>query len=281
MSARHTVLVTGASSGLGRCCALMLARSGYTVLAGVRRDEDGEQVAAAAAPGTVRPLRFDVTDADSVRDAAAQADRLGGVWGLVNNAGICVSAPMECLPVDELRRQLEINVVGQVAVTQALLPQLRGHRGRIVNVTSGLGSLAVPYMGAYAMAQFAKEAMSDALRRELVPHGVRVAVVQPGAILTPIWDKLENTADDVLARNPDVADTYRTVFTRFVRSNTQGARDSATTPDDVARAVLRALSARRPRTRYPVGPDARSAVRLSRLLPDRLLDRRFVPLTHA
>ncbi|ANY07759.1 SDR family oxidoreductase [Pseudonocardia sp. HH130630-07] len=280
MSARGTVLVTGASSGLGRHCALTLARSGFTVLAGVRRGTDGERIAADARPGAVHPLRFDVTDEDAVRAAAAEAERLGGIRGLVNNAGICVSAPLECLPPDELRRQLEINVVGQVSVTQAFLPQLRRHRGRIVNVTSGLGSLAVPYMGAYAMAQFAKEAMSDALRRELAPLGVRVSVVQPGAILTPIWDKVSDTADEVLARSPDVADTYRDVFTRFLRGNAEGARTSRTTPDDVARAVLRALTAARPRTRYPVGRDARSAVRLARLLPDGLLDRRFVPLTH-
>lgn len=273
------VVVTGASSGLGRQAVLTLARKGHVVVAGVRRLPDGESVAAEAPAGSVIPVHLDVTDeASLVLAAKTVGERAGGAKALVNNAGICVSAPVECVPADRLRDQLETNVLGQVAVTQAFLPQLREARGRVVNVTSGLGSLVVPYLGPYAMAQFAKEAMSDALRRELAPWGISVSVVQPGAILTPIWGKLADTSGSVLDGSPR-GGHYRVPFERFLKANEAGARASTTSANDFAEAVLHALTARRPRTRYRVGKDSRAAARLARLLPDRLLDRRFTALT--
>ncbi|MGH3858967.1 SDR family oxidoreductase [Actinokineospora sp.] len=276
--AGRTVLVTGASSGLGREAALGLARAGFQVVAGVRALDDGERLAEEAA-ARLRPVLLDVTEPESVAAAAEQVARAVGVrglWGLVNNAGICVSAPLECVAPEVLRRQLDVNVVGQLAVTQAVLPLLRDARGRVVNVTSGVGNVAVPYLGAYAAAQFAKEGMSDALRRELRPLGVDVSVVQPGSIMTPIWGKIAESGHDVLDRVPaEIADLYRESFPRFLEANEKTAIASKTTPADFARTVRRALTAARPKTRYRVGTDARTVAVLARLLPDSLLDRQF------
>ncbi|XMN04742.1 SDR family oxidoreductase [Streptomyces griseobrunneus] len=272
------VLVTGASSGLGHTCALQLARVGFRVFAGVRRTHDGEELAALSPSGRIRPVRVDVTDEESVAAAVKEvtAETGGsGLWGLVNNAGIAVSAPLECVTPQRMRQQLDTNVIGQLAVTQGFLPQLRRSGGRIVNVTSGLGSVALPFLGAYAAAQFAKEAMSDVLRRELRRSGVGVCVVQPGAIMTPIWGKLTESArrdfDDL---PPEVTEPYRTAFGRFLDANEQQT-GTGTSPEDFARTVYRALTAAEPRTRYQVGKDARSFHVLKRVLPDRALDRRF------
>ncbi|KPC64062.1 short-chain dehydrogenase [Streptomyces chattanoogensis] len=281
--AGRTVVVTGASSGLGKECALRLAERGFRVFAGVRRAEDGERLRAEAPSASLRPVLIDVTDEESVRAAAAEAAGSTGergVWALVNNAGTCVSAPLECVPPERLRQQLDTNVVGALAVTQAFLPQLRQSRGRIVNVSSGLGSVALPYLGAYAAGQFAKEGMSDALRRELRPFGVSVSVVKPGAIATPIWDKVREAGQEILDGAPeDIAALYRASFARFLQMNEERAQSSTTRPEDFARTVFRALTAPRPRTRYCVGSDARAAARLARLLPDTVLDRGFRAVT--
>lgn len=280
----RAVLVTGASTGLGRACALHLERAGFRVFAGVRKESDGEEVAAGAVHGRIEPVRIDVTDGPSVREAAAHvAGRLGAdrpLWALVNNAGVCVSAPLECVSPERLRWQLETNVVGQLAVTQAFLPQLRRSGGRIVNVTSGLGTVAIPFLGAYSAAQFAKEAMSDVLRRELRDFGVAVSVVQPGAIMTPIWQKVSEVARDALrSADGDVAALYRARFERFLAHNEQQAAESRTTSQDMAEAVHRALTEARPRTRYRVGADVRRLSLLARLLPDPLLDRYLRPVS--
>ncbi|MGD3108653.1 SDR family oxidoreductase [Streptomyces sp. YGL11-2] len=275
--AGRAVVITGASTGLGEECALQLARRGFRVFAGVRTAADGERLRAVAPSARLRPVLMDVTDEDSLRAAANEvAGIMGeqGVWGLLNNAGTCLAAPLECVPPERLRQQLDTNVVGAVATTQAFLPQLRRSRGRIVTVSSGLGSLAVPYLGAYAAGQFAKEGISDALRRELRPFGVSVSVVKPGAIATPIWDKVREAGEEVLdGAAADIAGRYRASFERFLRRNEERARSSTTRPEDFARAVFRALTAHRPQTRYCVGPDARAAAVLSRLLPDTVLDR--------
>ncbi|MFH9606526.1 SDR family oxidoreductase [Streptomyces sp. NPDC017448] len=276
------VLVTGASSGLGRACALQLARVGFRVFAGVRRLPQGEELAALSPSGRIRPVRIDVTDEESV--AAAVKEITGetggaGLWGLVNNAGIAVSAPLECVTPERMRQQFDTNVIGQLTVTQGALPLLRRSGGRVVNVTSGLGSVAMPFLGAYAAAQFAKEAMSDVLRRELRRSGVGVCVVQPGAITTPIWGKLTDAArrdfDDV---PPEAAAPYRTAFGRFLDASDQQT-DTGTRPEDFARTVFRALTSDRPRTRYQVGKDARSLYLLKRVLSDRAMDRRLRAIT--
>ncbi|MEU1901591.1 SDR family oxidoreductase [Nocardiopsis dassonvillei] len=273
----RAVVVTGASSGLGREAALELEDHGFHVVAGVRRDEDGEKLVAESLHGRLVHQRVDVTDEESVVSCARFCEReFGGLWGLVNNAGICVSAPLEAVSSERMRDQLETNVVGQLAMIRAHLPLLRRQRGRIVNVTSGLGRVAVPYMGAYSAAQFAKEAMSDALRREVASSGVRVSVVQPGAILTPIWGKVSDVGSRALRdAPPEVAALYRITFERFLEANARQAVDSDTTPEEFARAVARALTEGNPRTRYRVGADSRLVNAMSRVLPDRLLDRYF------
>ena len=165
-------------------------------------------------------------------------------------------------------------------MVRAHLPLLRRSRGRIVNVTSGLGKAAVPYLGAYAAAQFAKEAMSDALRRELTPSGVRVSIVAPGAILTPIWNKVSEAGEQVLRDAPPAAaDLYQESFKAFLAGNGQQVLASRTSPEDFARAVVRALTDARPRTRYWVGADARRMGRIAWLLPDFLMDRYFGGIT--
>lgn len=275
----RTVLITGASSGLGRACALHLAGAGFTVIGGVRRADDGASLEADGPAGRVTSVVIDVTDEEQVARTVPQvAERVGegGLWGLVNNAGISVSAPLECVSTELLRRQLEINVVGQLSVTRAFLPLLRRSRGRLVNVTSGLGTVAIPYLGAYSAAQFAKEAMSDALRRELAPFGISVSVVAPGAVMTPIWPKIMADGRAALAQAPaDVADLYRDTFLRFLDGNEAGARASRTRPAHVARAVEDAVRSTRPRTRYRVGTDVVRGSLLARFLPDRLLDTMF------
>ena len=191
MQNSKAVLVTGASSGIGKECALRLASSGFRVFAGVRKNEDGEQLKAGAS-GSVTPVLLDVTDSASIANAAQSISRglgAGGLHGLVNNAGIAVAGPLEMLPPEALRRQLNVNVVGQIAVTQAFLPMLRAARGRVIIMGSILGRLALPFVGAYSAAKFALEALAESLAMEVRPFGVSVSIIEPGNIATPIWSK--------------------------------------------------------------------------------------------
>jgi NAD(P)-dependent dehydrogenase (short-subunit alcohol dehydrogenase family) len=254
-----TVLVTGASTGIGRATALTLAASGTSVLAGVRRLQD-------APPGTT-PVLLDVTDAERV----GALREIAQLDGLVNNAGIAVSGPLEYLPLAELRRQLEVNVIGQLAVTQAVLEPLRRARGRIVNVSSIGGRVALPLYGPYSASKFALEALSDSLRREL--RGVvRVIVVEPGAMATPIWDRGIATADALYAEMPPAAHERYGELVRVMRGQAEVLGREGDPPERVAETIVRALTARRPRTRYVVGRDAQIQAALARALPGRALD---------
>jgi NAD(P)-dependent dehydrogenase (short-subunit alcohol dehydrogenase family) len=253
-------MITGASSGIGAACASRLAAAGWRVLAGVRRPGD-------APPGTTEVI-LDVTDPDAVaqlRQAGTDPGGLSlGLAGLVNNAGVGVATPLEDLPLDELRRQLEVNVVGQLAVTQAVLPALRAARGRIVIMGSIGGRSALPFLGGYAMTKHALEAMADSLRVELAPDGIEVSIVEPGTIATAIWTKPQPLADRV-------SDRYRLRLDRF--RLVAASRSSRAAPADrVAAAVEHALTAQRPKTRYVVGRDARIRTAIE-WLPDRLRDR--------
>ena len=175
--------------------------------------------------------------------------------------------------MDVMRTQLETNVVGALAVSQRFLPLLRASGGRIVNVSSGIGNVAPPYLGAYAASQFAKEGLSDALRRELRPLGVSVSVIQPGAVDTPIWGKMRESADEILAAAPaEVVETYRARFIAFLNMNEVRAQASKTTTADYADAVAAALAAKRPKTRYRVGVDSWSSALARRMVPDRMMD---------
>jgi NAD(P)-dependent dehydrogenase (short-subunit alcohol dehydrogenase family) len=255
-------LVTGASTGIGRACATHLAGLGFEVLAGVRNEPD-------APPGT-EPVRLDVTAAG---DVTAVAQRVGPrLDALVNNAGIAVSGPIEVLPIEEWRRQLEVNVIGQVAVTRALLPALLQARGRIVNISSISGRFALPMVAPYAASKFALEAVSDCLRREVGPFGVQVACVEPGAIATPVWGKSRAEGERLVAEMPtDARRRYDTLINAIRRQTERMERDGLP-PAAVADVVGHAVTARRPRTRYVVGREARVRAVAARLLPDRALD---------
>jgi NAD(P)-dependent dehydrogenase (short-subunit alcohol dehydrogenase family) len=265
-------VVTGASSGIGHATARALAARGFHVLAGVRRDEDAEGIAEEG----IEPIIVDITDPAQV---TALAERAGGdpqdrrLGALVNNAGIAVTAPVETIPVEEWRRQFEVNFFGHVAVTQALLPALLAARGRIVNVSSIGGRVASPTFGAYAGSKFALEAMSDALRREVGRLGVRVIVVEPGTVATPIWGKGMATAQELLAGMPDEQKVrYRDVIAAAIKQ-AQTLERNGIDPADAARVIADAIEAPKPRTRYLIGRDAKIMGRLAWLLPDRVLDR--------
>jgi NAD(P)-dependent dehydrogenase (short-subunit alcohol dehydrogenase family) len=269
MAADGTVVVTGASSGIGEACARGLAQRGFRVLAGVRGDADAERVA--ALHDRVEPARVDVTDQATV-DALKERVGDGPLAGLVNNAGISVSGPLEFVPLDEWRRQLEVNVIGQVAVTQALLPALRRGRGRIVNIGSVGGRVAVPLLSPYAASKFALEGITDSLRRELAPLGVHVSIVEPGAIATRIWEKGVAAADELMAGAPPEAEEVYGPTIAAIRAEAGKAAADAVPPEEVAKVVEHALTAPKPRTRYPVGRDAKQRIRASALLPDRAFD---------
>ena len=234
----------------------MLAR-GWTVYASVRRTGD--------APEGATELVFDVTDPVAIGHAATQVQQLDA---LVDNAGVAIAAPLEFLPPNELTRQLDVNVVGQLRVLQAFLPLLRASRGRVVLMGSIAGRSALPFLGAYAMSKFALEAMADSLRVELSPWGIQVAIVQPGTIATPIWTKPQRSVADL---PPDAAELYGPRLERF-RALAASRAAKAAPVESVAAAVEHALTAAKPKTRYIVGPDAKKRARVQRL-PDRLRDR--------
>jgi len=274
-----TALVTGASTGIGQATALRLARAGWTVLAGVRDDAAGSRVAAEAAErggATVEPIALDVTDARQIADAASLlASRDGSGPGrldaLVNNAGIGVGGPLELIPIDDVRRQLDVNVVGQVAVTQAMLPALRAARGRIVFVSSVGGRVAMAFTAPYAASKHAIEAIGDALRVELRTSGVQVALVEPGSVATPIWDKGRAEAKDF-----EVPDELRQQYGHIPEAIDRMLRSTGergVPPEHVAETIERAVRARRMRARYVVGRDARAMIVIRRLLPDLVFDR--------
>jgi NAD(P)-dependent dehydrogenase (short-subunit alcohol dehydrogenase family) len=255
---RRSVLITGASSGIGASCAGRLAGKGWQVFACVR--ERG------AAPAGTTELILDVTDAGAIEAAAAAVgERLDG---LVDNAGIAIAAPLEHLPLDELRRQLEVNVVGQLAVTQALLPALRAAKGRVVIVGSIAGTSALPFLGPYATSKFALEAMADSLRVELAPEGIHVSLIRPGTIATPIWSKPQPLADTL----PEEALARYGPRLEAMRKFAVARAAKAAPVDSVSRAVEHALTAERPHTRYLVGRDAHLRAAVERL-PDRWRDR--------
>jgi NAD(P)-dependent dehydrogenase (short-subunit alcohol dehydrogenase family) len=257
----RTALVTGASSGIGAACAAMLAGAGWHVFAGVRRAGD--------APAGTEEILLDVTNEDHLR---AAAERIEELHGLVNNAGIAIAIPLEFIPLEELRRQFEVNVVGQVAVTQAFLPHLRRSRGRIVFIGSIAGQSALPFLGPYAASKHALEAVADTLRVELRPFGVHVALVQPGTIKTPIWTKSAAVADGLAnGAGTELAGLYGERIAAFREvALKRGAKGASA--EDVARVVEAALTVERPWTRKLVGLDAKVRAGIERL-PDRLRDR--------
>jgi NAD(P)-dependent dehydrogenase (short-subunit alcohol dehydrogenase family) len=262
------VVVTGASTGIGEATAHHLKRLGFEVHAGVRKPDDAERLRAAG----VHPLTLDVTDSESIAAARSEVGD-GPLDGLVNNAGVAVTGPVEFVPVDELRRQLEVNLIGQVAVTQAFLPQLREARGRVVNVSSIGGRVALPLMSPYNASKFGLEAVSDSLRRELRDFGVSVIVVEPGGVKTPIWRKGNSAADELLAAAPPEAERLYGGLINALRAEADKIeRERGLPPEAVAEVIGEALTVKRPRTRYLVGRDAKVRARAAGMLPDRVMD---------
>jgi NAD(P)-dependent dehydrogenase (short-subunit alcohol dehydrogenase family) len=262
-----TVLVTGASTGIGAAVVERLAGRGWHVHAGARAAADLERLD--ALPG-VEAVALDITDDEQVAGLAA---RIGPrLDALVNNAGVAITGPVEVLEVGEWRRQLDVNVIGQVAVTRALLPALLAARGRLVNVSSIGGRVALPLFGPYSASKFALEAMTDALRRELRGTGVEVVSVEPGAVATPIWDKGLATGDAALAGMDAGQETRYARLIAAVRREAERNGRGGLPPAAVADAVEAALTASRPRTRYVVGRQAQVQAALGRLLPDRWMD---------
>lgn len=265
----HTVVVTGASSGIGRATAEHLADAGWQVFAGVRRQADADALARAS----ITPLLLDVTDADSVRAAVAGVREQAGdrLDGLVNNAGISLGAPVEFVDLDELRSLFEVNVVGLVATTQAFLPLLRNAPGRIVCIGSISGRFAFPFLGGYAASKHAVEALCDSLRTELRPWHLPVSLVEPGNVDTAIWDKGRADFDAKVAAWPDEAQRLYGDTVPLMRRVVEQSQRHSVPPQRVARSVEHALTARRPRARYLVGADAHAQAILRRL-PDRPRD---------
>jgi NAD(P)-dependent dehydrogenase (short-subunit alcohol dehydrogenase family) len=269
-----SVLITGASTGIGRAAALRMDGEGWRVFAGVRREQDAESLRAEGSDRLV-PLTLDVTDSDQIAAAAAQISTQtgdAGLDGLVNNAGIAVPSPLETIPIDDFRHQIEVNLTGQVAVTQALLPQVRPARGRIVFISSIGGRIAFPLTGAYHAAKFGVEAVGDVFRQELRPWGVSVSVVEPGSIATPIWERGERRADEIGERTPESEALYGKSIAAYRKVIKDTARRGIP-PEKVAEAIAHALTARRAKTRYLVGVDAKVQARLEPLIPTRLFDR--------
>lgn len=279
-SGRSAVLITGASTGIGRDAARLLARRGLRVFAGVRNETDAQAIRSEGI-ADLEPVRIDVADTSSIQTCVGEtAERVGdhGLHALVNNAGIVVSSTLEFVPLDDFRRQLEVNVTGQLSVTQAFLPLVRHARdrtpgsGRIVFTGSSSGYFAAPFVGPYNASKYALEGLADSLRRELRPWDIKVALVQPGAIQTPIWQKSEAAADELIADMPERAQALYGETIRAVKGKVKGRAASAAPVELVSKAILHAVTARRPKTRYKVGADAWGQLLLARLLPDRLTD---------
>jgi NAD(P)-dependent dehydrogenase (short-subunit alcohol dehydrogenase family) len=272
-------LITGASTGIGRSTSLRLARAGWTVLAGVRDPAAGEALAGdPGAGGRIIPLPLDVTDpaqiaaaAERVSEVGAQHGASGGLDALVNNAGIGVGGPLELVAAEDMRRQLEVNVVAQVLVTQAMLPALRRAGGRVIFISSIGGRVTTPFLAPYAASKHAVEAIADALRIELASSGVQVALIEPGSVATPIWDKGRAEAES--ATIPSELSTHYGHVPKAMQRIVEETGRRGMPAEQVAETIERALRARRMRTRYLVGREAKAILLMKRLLPDHTFDR--------
>lgn len=274
MSMDRNVVVIGASSGIGEACALSLDRLGYTVFAGVRKTEDAERLLQNRSQ-RLKPIMIDVTDKIQINkafDVVSEAVGANGIQGLVNSAGISLGGPLEFMPIEAIREQFDVNVFGLLSVVQAFLPLIRTGDGRIVMIGSANGKSAIPLTGAYSAAEFAIEAVADTLRVELSPFNIHVSLIIPGIVKTNIWEKSLARADELERNIPDYGiQLYKDLFQQ-VRTLIQKRSSIGKDPDVVARAVMHALTAKVPRTRYFTDFDAWVRMVGSRLLPDRIID---------
>lgn len=273
-STQPAVLITGASTGIGAACALELARKGYRVFAGVRRAEDGLALTRQVPTGLTW-LKLDITNESLIEAAVCQvAQEVGeaGLIGLVNNAGISSVGPLEFLPISDLRNLLEINVVGQLTMIQAFLPLLRRAQGRIINIGSISGRVVLPFGGGYSVSKFALEALTEELRLELAPWHLHVAIIEPGGIATPLWEKSVTMVDRALERLPPQAQIYYAPIFPLLRSLAASWHKRGTAPTRVTKVVMHALGSSHPRRRYFVGRRAGLLPRLLVHFPGKLRD---------
>lgn len=266
------IVVTGASTGIGAASARELARKGFHVLAGVRREVDADALRADG----IEPYILDITmqsDVAAIADRVARDPQRRPLRALVNNAGIAVNSPVETLPIDQWRRQFEVNLFGHIAMTQALLPALLLSSGTVVNISSVGGKVVLPTYGAYAGSKFALEAASDALRREVAEVGIKVVVVEPGAVKTEMAERGIATAEALMAGLTDAQLARYGDLIAAVTAQARSFGEEGVSAEHAARVIARAATASRPRTRYTIGRDAAILVRISRLVSDRILDR--------
>jgi len=264
--------VTGTSSGIGRAIVDLLSREAFTVFASVRNQADARTVEAVGAG--VHSLVLDVTDQASVWDAARVVAQSGvPLSGVVSNAGIAIAGPLEYVPLERLRVQLEVNVIGAMAVAQAFLPQLRANRGRLIFIGSVAGRIAMPFIAPYSASKFALRALADALRIELRHAGIFVSLIEPGSVKTPIWRKGREAKAHLEQRLGSVGASHYGGALATLMRQTEKEEASGMPPQRVARSVVRALTARRPRAHDVLGAPARIGTVLHWLLPSSLHDR--------
>jgi NAD(P)-dependent dehydrogenase (short-subunit alcohol dehydrogenase family) len=271
----RSVVITGTSTGIGRACALILERTGYQVFAGVRAAKDGDSLRSESR-GQIIPIHLDLTEEASIAAAyRTVADAVGdaGLSGLVNNAGTTVPCPVEYLALAEFRRQLEVNLIGHLAVIQTFLPLLRLGTGRIVNVSSVGGKVGGPFMAPYSVAKHGIEGLSDTLRLELLGSGIQVSIIEPGFISTAMRGKLLRDTQATVSRLPPEGRSRYAGRLEKMAATVDREAAHGSLPEVVARAVAHALGSRKPRVRYPVGAGARRLLLLRRILPDRWMDR--------
>jgi NAD(P)-dependent dehydrogenase (short-subunit alcohol dehydrogenase family) len=274
---RGAVVVTGASTGIGEVCALYLDKLGFKVFAGVRKKIDSDNLKNKAS-GRLDTIFIDITDAESIasaKESVAANVEGAGLAGLVNNAGIEVGGLLEFLPISEIRRQLEVNVIGTIAVTQAFLPLVRKGHGRIVNIGSITGRMPLPYLGPYSASKAAMEAITDSLRMELRPWRIPVSIIEPSTIKTPMWDKAREAAHETVKDFPQAAhDLYGPAIKAMIGllEDPDKIARVATPASAVARAVVHAITARRPKARYPVGWDSKIGVLFTKFVPAKTRD---------
>jgi NAD(P)-dependent dehydrogenase (short-subunit alcohol dehydrogenase family) len=270
----QAIVVTGASTGIGEACVMRFDRPGWRVFGTVRSERDASAMRDKFSERVI-PVRLDVTDAQTIEAAAKTLTAsLGdiGLAGLVNNAGIGIGGPLEFLPIDQLREQLEVNVIGQIAVMQALMPLLRKGNGRIVYMGSISGRGSTPFLAPYAISKYALEAIADAQRLELRPWGMHVSLIEPGTIKTPIWEKTLAWAEQSIASYPEHVQQLYGKYLQVIVKTLQASKDGGIPASKVADVVHHAVTAKRPKNRYLVGPDAHLRVVIE-ALPDWLRDR--------
>lgn len=274
MSANTAVVITGASTGIGNSTARLLAEEGFQVFAGVRKPADGESLQAHPS-GRIVPLILDVSQPETIKDSfdfVSEQTGDAGLAGLVNNAGIALGGPLEFLDPKDLQRQFDVNVFGLVAVTQAALPLLRKAKGRIVHIGSASGIVSAPFVGPYCASKFAVEALTDAMRMELSPFGIKTSLIQPGRIATEIWDRGLVEAKRLRENLPPQAIEWYGPSLNSIEDVIAKAKKQGIPPERIARVVLHALTAKRPKLRYLVGIDAHIQVFLKFILPTRVFD---------